>query len=274
MSLADWRTALAIVLAAVVWTQAGSAGERETSRELVLRSLGHIERDELSAVVPLFAPDSLQASSLNQLVGAFQLLGIGDEIKSRFVTEESSQSPEGDIVDTIVYHLIGQETALLAAGQVLNTETGAKLLSLSLKPAPLELSELNPFVLTNLSDLHKYILVALFCVPGLMLYATVQCLRRESGVGWAWIPFILIGIGRATAVWVPGPPKERLFSFVPIDFVIPGVWIERVANFEPWEVSVSAPLGAIAYLWWSGRTSRTRVEAADQPDGTPSSLPG
>lgn len=97
-------------------------------------------------------------------------------------------------------------------------------------------------------------------------------MRRESGVGWAWIPVILTGIGRATAVWIPGPPDERLFSFVPMAITVLGVEMQKVASFEPWQVSVSAPLGAILYLWWSDRQSRTRVESLRQASRVPGSL--
>jgi hypothetical protein len=274
MSFVDWRTALAIVLAAIVWAHASTSGERETSRELVQRSLGHIRRGEISAVIPLFAPESLQKISLDQFVGAIQVLGLGDQIDSQLVTEESSYSAEGVPTDTIIFHLKGPDTALLVAGQVQDTESGAKLTGLSLRSAPLELSEFFPFVVTGLSYVHYYVLIALFCVPALMLYASVRCLRRESAVGWTWIPFILIGIGRATAVWVPGPPDERLFSFTPMAITLLGVGMQKVPAFEPWQVSVSAPLGAIMYLWWSGHRSRTQRELQPQESETASSLSG
>lgn len=256
-----WRVAHAIGFAGIAWAQGAVASERETAQEFVLRSLGHLQRGEASAVIPLFAPESLPEMSLDQIAGAIQLLGLNDQIDSRLVTQESGHSDEGVLISTIIFHLKGPESALLATAQVRHTDGGLQLIGLRFNSAPLELSELFPFVLTDISYVHYYILIALLFVPALMLYACVQCLRRESGIGWAWIPLILIGVGRATAVWLPGPADERLFSFVPMAITVLGVEIQRVAVFEPWQVSVSAPLGAILYLSWSGRRSRTRVDA-------------
>ncbi len=270
----DWKAALAISLAAILWAHTAPAGERETSRELVLRSLGHISRAEINAVAPLFADGSLQETTLDQFVGAIGVMGLGDSVESQLVTENSQQTPDGVVIDTVVYHMSGPNSALLAVGQVEHNDGELKLVGLSFNPAPQELSELFPFVLVGLSYVHYYMLIALVCVPALMAYATVQCLRRESGVGWAWIPLILIGIGRATAVWVPGPPDERLFSFVPATITMLGVQLVKVPVFEPWQVSVSVPLGAIAYLWWSGRRQPTQVESGVQPTQTASHLSG
>lgn len=264
MSSVDWRTALAIMIAAIVWVHAAAADAQEASRELVLRGVDYIRRGEISAVIPLFATESLQQISLDQFTGATKVLGIGDQIDSQLVTEESAYSAEGVLIDTIVYHLKGPEAALFVIGQVQNTDDGAKLTGLTFDSAPLELSELFPFFWTGLSYVHYYVLFALFCVPALILYATVRCLRRESGVGWAWIPFILIGIGRVTALWIPGSPDERLFSFAPLAYTVLGVGVQKFSVFEPWRVSISAPLGAILYLWWSGHRSRTAVKSEPQ----------
>jgi len=253
MRSVDRRAVLAISLVAIVCTHAATAGERETSRELVLRALGHIKRAEITAVAPLFAPGSLQQTALDQFVGAIGAMGLGDPVQTRLVTETSVETPEGVVVDTIVYHLSGPNNSLLAIGQVENRDSGPKLIGLSLNPAPRELSKLYPFVWFGLSYVHYYILIALICVPALIVWATVRCLRRESGIGWIWIPFILIGLGRATAVWIQGPPDERLFSFVPFTITLLGVQMQKVPAFEPWQVSVSLPLGAIVYLWWSNR---------------------
>ncbi len=272
MSSIDWRAALAIVLAAIVWSHVAGAGERETPQELVLRSLGHIERGEISAVIPLFAPESLSEISLDQIAGSIRILGLEDQVDPQLVTEESGYSAEGVPVTTIIYHLSGPDRALLAVGQVTDTEGGPKLIGLRFNSAPLELSDLFPFVMTDISYVHYYVLIALLLVPALMLYATVQCLRRESGVGWAWIPVILTGVGRATAVWIPGPADERLFSFVPMAITVLGVEMQKAASFEPWHVSVSAPLGAIIYLWWSDRQSKTRVESRRQASRAPGNL--
>jgi hypothetical protein len=271
MSLVDWRAAPAIALAAVVWAAAAVAGEQETPQEFVLRSLGHIQRGEASAVIPLFAPESLAEISLDQVAGAIQLLGVHDQVHSQLVTQESGHSADGVPIDTVIYHLKGPDSALLAIGQVRDTDNGLKLIGLKFSPAPLDLSEIFPFVMTGISYVHYYVLIALLFVPALMLYATVVCLRRESGAGWAWIPFILIGIGRATALWIPGSADDRLFSFVPMAVIVLGVEIQKVAVFEPWQVSVSAPVGAILYLSWTGRTSRTRLAAEPQTSRTPDS---
>lgn len=269
MSLIGRRVVSAIVLAAIVSAPEAIADERETPPEFVLRSLGHIQRGEASAVIPLFAPESLAEISLDQIVGAIQLLGLNDQIHSQLVTQESGYSAEGVPVETIIYHLKGPDSALLAVGQVTDTDSGLKLVGLRFSSAPMELDELFPFVMTGISYVHYYILIALIFVPALMLYATVVCLRRESGAGWVWVPFILIGIGRATALWIPGPADERLFSFVPMAITVLGVEIQKVAAFEPWQVSVSAPIGAILYLSWSGRPSRTGLVAKPQASRAP-----
>jgi hypothetical protein len=265
----DWRAAAAIVLVAVVCAQATVAGERETPEEFVLRSLGHLQRGEATAVIPLFSPESLPGLSLEQIAGAVQLLGLHDEIDSQLLTSESGPATEGVVVTTIIYHLVGPETALIAVGQVKESGARMKLTGLSFRPAPSKPSELFPFVLTGVSYVHYYVLIGLFLIPALMLYATVQCVHRESGTGWFWIPVILIGVGRATAVWIPGPADERLFSFVPTAITMLGIEIQRAASFQPWNVSVSAPLGAILYLSWSSRGARTPTPHETPPSQAP-----
>jgi hypothetical protein len=274
-----WRAALAVLISSILCAHAAAANDRESPPDLVLRSLAHLRHGEVNAVIPLFAAESLQETSLEQVVGTVQLLGLSDQIESQLVTVESGQSAEGNLVHTVVYHVKGPERALLAVGQVQATSAGPKLIGLRVSPAPLQLSELFPFVLTDLSYVHYYVLIALLFVPALMLYATVRCLRRESGVGWAWIPIILVGIGRASATWIPCaenaascPADERLFSFVPMAITILGVDIQKVAVFEPWQVSVSAPIGAIIYLWWSGQRLARRLESGSQAGRASSTL--
>jgi hypothetical protein len=272
MSSVDWRVALATVLTAIAWADAAAAGERETPQEFVLRCLGHIQRGEISAVIPLFAPESLPEISWEQLEGGIQILGLSDQINSQLIAVQSGDSADGVPVHTIIYHLRGPDRALLAIGQVRNTDSGQKLIGLRFNSAPMELSDLFPFVISGISYVHYYMMIGLLLVPALMVYATVQCLRRESRIGWAWIPLIMVGVGRATAVWVPGPADERLFSFVPMAITVFGVEIQRAASFEPWQVTVSAPLGAIIYLWWSDHRSRTRVDSQQRASRAPDTL--
>jgi len=247
------RPALAVALVVVVHALAAAAEQDESSQELVLRCLGHIRHGEISAVVPLFAPGSLSEDSGSKFAAATQVLGLADEIEIRLVSSESGLSADGAQVDTVAFHLRGPESALLAVGQVRVAGSEKQMIGLTFNPAPIDPSEMFPFVWTGLSYVHYYVLIALFCVPALIVYATVRCLRRESGLGWLWIPFILIGIGRVNAVWVPGPPDARLFTFLPGAITVLGVGMQKLQVSEPWIVSVSVPIGAIVYLWWVSR---------------------
>lgn len=266
MSSIERRVTLAIALVVFGWAHAAVADERETPQELVLRSLGHIARGEINALLPLFARGSLKEGGSVAAFSAFtEVLANTDPDEPRLVARSSEFSTEGVLVETIVYHLAGTDAALLAIGQVQVTETRTELVGLRFDTIPLDPAALFPFVLTDLSYVHYYVLIALFCIPALMLYATIRCLRRESGVGLAWIPFILIGVGQANAIWIPGPLDEALFSFFPARIGL-GIEITKLNSFNPWVVSIAMPLGAIVYLWWSGRQPKTQIEP--NPEGS------
>ena len=67
----------------------------------------------------------------------------------------------------------------------------------------------------------------------------------------------------------PDEENYRMLKTAPGDLHIE---VQKVAVFEPWQVSVSAPLGAILYLWWSGQRSTGRIESEPRSNQAPGSL--
>jgi hypothetical protein len=133
-------------------------------------------------------------------------------------------------------------------------------------PLPEPLEEINAFTLEG-KGLSQYtvMLFALFVVA-LTAYAFVQCIRTKAlKRRWAWLILILIGVCRITVNWTTGE-----CFFTPLAFhVIPSSAF--CTAFGPWIVSVSFPIGAIAFLLRrrsliakTGGGSCTEIEASMQ----------
>jgi len=64
-------------------------------------------------------------------------------------------------------------------------------------------------------------------------------LRRK----WAWVLFVLFGVGTMTVDWT-----SATWGFNPVSFVLFSGGASA-GFYGPWTISIALPLGALVYLW-------------------------
>jgi hypothetical protein len=108
---------------------------------------------------------------------------------------------------------------------------------------PRSLEEEYRFTLAGKSPIQYTVLAAAILFPLLSLFALVKCARdRNLRRKWAWILFILLGVGKLTINWTTGA-----WGFKPVSFLLfsGGAFADL---YGPWTISTALPLGALVYL--------------------------
>ena len=117
------------------------------------------------------------------------------------------------------------------------------LAGLSVRAIPESLEEHHRFRLTGKSAVHYVVLALAIVFPLLTLYALVACLRtRMSWRRWAWMLFIVFSFGSFTLNWTTGETQLSALAIGLFGASATG------ALYGPWMLSVSFPLGALAFL--------------------------
>ena len=106
------------------------------------------------------------------------------------------------------------------------------------------LEELNKFTLSGKGFLHFFVLLVTVSVFAFSLFVLFLCIRMKLEKKWAWILFILIGVGKVGINWSNG-----LFDYQIINFQILSAAIMKNGPYAPWFLSFSIPLGAIVFLF-------------------------
>jgi len=117
------------------------------------------------------------------------------------------------------------------------------LVGMHVSPIAGPLEEQSRFSLRDKTPTHYAVLASAVVVVLLTVYALIACIRTPMPRRkWAWILFILVGIGKLGVDWSTGevsvmPLSVQIFS------------ASAMAAFPgPWMVAVSLPLGAIVFL--------------------------
>jgi hypothetical protein len=132
---------------------------------------------------------------------------------------------------------------VLANVALLRKPDSVSLAALSVRAIPESLEEHHRFRLAGKSAMHYVVLALAILFPLLSLYALVTCVRTKmSWWKWPWALFILFGVGSFAINWTTG---ETQFSALTIRLL--GASISGVL-YGPWTLSVSFPLGALAFL--------------------------
>ena len=90
------------------------------------------------------------------------------------------------------------------------------------------------------------------------IYGFISCLRSQMGKKkWLWAVICLLGIGKLAVNWTTGA-----IGFTPIWVGMPPAGAVMVPLYSPWVVYASFPLGAVMFLIWRARLSRTMPESS------------
>ncbi|MEO8466487.1 MAG: hypothetical protein ABI640_14175 [Gammaproteobacteria bacterium] len=178
-------------------------------------------------------PDNKDAPTSRQLVGA-----------------QVSTSPEG-ATTSLVFEYDFSGKWVLANVALLRKPDAVSLVALSVRAIPESLEERHRFRLAGKSPVHYVVLALAILFPLLTLYALIACARtKRSWTKMLWVLFILFGIGSFSINWTTG---ETLFS--PYAIRLFGLSVASVL-YGPWFLSVSFPLGAVAFLVRRALTAR------------------
>jgi hypothetical protein len=132
---------------------------------------------------------------------------------------------------------------VLANVALLRKPNSVSLVALSVRAIPESLEEHHRFRLAGKSAMHYVVLALAVLFPLLTLYALVVCVRtRMSWLKWPWALFMLFGIGNFAINWTTGETQLAALTLRLLSASATGT------PFGPWILSVSFPLGALAFL--------------------------
>jgi len=244
-----------------------AAPEAESAEEKVRRCLEQIRAGEIAAARACFVPEALPEDADAVLGHAHDALQLGEAPEVETVYRWFRQSAGGDRSDQLVLHVRGPEKALLVFAET-HTRSGAPaLVALRWEPAPLNLRERYPFQLAGVPPFYYALLGAAIAIPILIVYAAVRCFRQRPRRRWLWLLFILFGVGRLSAPWVPGPLQLEQIRLQPLEFQLLGAGFAKMPIYDPWVLSVSFPLGAVLFL-----SRRARIAEPAPAPGPPPGL--
>jgi len=245
-----------------------AAARAESVDDAVRRCLELLRLGETVAARACFAPKTIPLNGDEVLGQAHEALQIGDPPEYRIVNRAVAYTAKDGRTDTLVVHVRGDATALLVLAQTREINAVPALVGLRWDPAPLDLSERYPFELSGLPLFYYCVLAFAVATPIFMLYAAVVCFRRRPPRRWLWLLFNLLGVGKLSLVWVPGPLAGRNVQLTPLSVQLLGAGIMKTPIYEPWVLSVSFPLGAALFLSsHRGRRPGTEGKADRQAAG-------
>ena len=268
---------MALGLAAAIATPARAS---ESADETTRRCLELLRAGETEAAQACFAPEALPENADEVLGQAHEALQVGDSVELRVVNRAFAYTTESGRTDTLVYHVRGDAKALLVVAQTRATDGTPALIGLRWEPAPLDLSERFPFVFTGVPPFYYGVLGLAVAIPIFMLYSAIVCFRRKPRRRWLWLLFILLGIGKLSLVWVPGPLDLEHVRISPLSVQLLGAGLQKMPIYDPWILSISFPLGAALFLWrqragrdaGEGALAAQQAAPADEPQRGPIDL--
>ncbi len=130
---------------------------------------------------------------------------------------------------------------------IIETIDGHKqVLSLNVDPLPKSLGEINAFTFENKGVLNYIILILAISIPLFMLISLIFCIFSKIRLKGLWIIFIISGFCGLTFNWTTGQT-----SFTQLNWQLLGAGFFKPGLYAPWNIIISAPVGAI--LFWVKR---------------------
>lgn len=150
-----------------------------------------------------------------------------------------------------IHHvLFDTQKAATVHTDIINLEKGSRVLNFNyFLLAPANINDLEGFVLEGKS-VEQYVFLSIAVISTLFcLTMLVLCVKSEISKKWLWFPLILLGVGQLTIPWVSGNyPFKEIFHVLLLHIQILPIGFLK-ADFEPWVLSITLPLGAILFLF-------------------------
>jgi hypothetical protein len=259
----DWRVMAILILAAVclrVPCVGASAGD-----DVARTAIQQFVRGDTPAAIRLLDPTTLppKAESVAREIHELLARAGSDPAVNRVNWSYFSSFKRDWQKEESVYHVVGPEAAALVFVTA-ETSAGRTLLTrFHCEPSPRNLMDRYPFIWFGVSVAHYLFLGATAVVVGLIATASVVCIRRGGRRKWLWLAFILIGFGKMSLYWMPGPFSWAMARIQVVSINLLGVGIVKYPLYDPWALSLSIPLGAIIFLARQ-RLRSANVAAAEQ----------
>jgi hypothetical protein len=242
-------------LAVGVWAEPSAPAAPDA---VARRAIAALQREDLDAVRALVAPDALPLIERKALVVLGHAIARYKDAPVVLVHHADTQSSEGQPQEQWVYQLRGRDESILMLFKLRDVAGHPRIAHIEWQPAPLDLRERFPFSLAGVPPFFYLVLLAACGVPLLMLYALLLCLWRRPRAWGLWCVCIALGLGRLSLIWLPTPYDASYLEFEPIALQPLGTKLEKDPAYDPWRLSVSLPLGALAYLWTQRRARADR----------------
>ena len=162
----------------------------------------------------------------------------------KVVGAQAFYTPASKMVNTTFEYDFGGKWLLVNVA--VQEKNGARtIVGFNIYPRSRSLESENHFTLAGKGTAQYLFLAMAISAALLTLYSLVACIRTKlPGRKWPWILFIICGFGTLAVNWTTGqwsiaPLSVQLFS------------VSATAQFYgPWIVAVSAPVGAIWFLFY------------------------
>ncbi|MGB9232997.1 MAG: hypothetical protein WCC04_01180 [Terriglobales bacterium] len=160
---------------------------------------------------------------------------------------------------------------LLARVVIQRSHGAVNIRELAVIPTPKSYEEMNEFTFAD-KGISQYAGLSLALgVEGFTLYALVLCIRSKIGkIKWILLIPMLVGLLQVTVNWTTGQ-----WTFTSLAVRIPPVNM-RVSAYGPWQIVITAPVGAIALLLYRRRRPKSfttlslaQPATLDQPADAP-----
>lgn len=165
-----------------------------------------------------------------------------DPVSVKLVGAHLFHGPDLSTLNTTFEYDYGSKWVLV---NVVTQEKGGikTVVGFNVYPRSASLADENRFTLTGKRPIQYGALAGAIAAVLVTVYSLVVCIRTKlPGRKWPWILFILVGFGKLAVNWTSGewgiaPLSVQLFSAS-----------AAAPLYGPWKVSVSLPLGALAFL--------------------------
>ena len=198
---------------------------------------GHV--DQLEELIDPSIEDSMPSSTLEQMVATVPK-EVPSSVKPVFV---DSRCHEGSCQEAIVLEYKYRSDRLIFNVALLKENGRISIMGMHLTCIPDSFLDENRFTLLKKGPSQYLILTLGIGITVFSVYALVLCISARIGSRkWVWAAFILVGFTKLAVNWTTG---ELRFDFPALVLL----WVDALpADYGPWTISISVPLGAILFV--------------------------
>jgi hypothetical protein len=225
-----------------------SAQEQPPVAQFVHRFVALMRQGDLETARTLFAADALPRIEHKALILLHHAIERVEDPELRFLHRDVADLAEGSDGQTWAYQLRDRSSSILLIIKIRTRDAQPRITHIEWQPAPLDLRERFPFVLSGIPPPLYLVLATAVAVPLLTVYTLVLCWRRRPRAWGLWTLFIPLGLGKLSVWWLPSPFHSSYVRLTPFSIQLFGVGLEKNPSYDPWTLSVSLPLGALLFL--------------------------